>query len=69
MSENGLSMIDLVLTHLDHCWGPPCWYKSVQLAAAVLWRVHISWYSFIRGQELGPVIADPLKASGDKKGF
>ena len=22
MSENGLCMIDLVLTHLDHCWGP-----------------------------------------------
>ena len=22
MSENGLSMIDLVLTHLDHLWGP-----------------------------------------------
>ena len=23
LSEMGLSMIDLVLTHLDHCWGPP----------------------------------------------
>ena len=23
MSENGLNVIDLVLTHLNHPWGPP----------------------------------------------
>ena len=23
MSEYGLDMVDLVLTNLDHCWGPP----------------------------------------------
>ena len=30
MSENGLSMIDLVLTHLDHCWGPPWWFGALK---------------------------------------
>ena len=30
MSENGLNMIDLVLTHLDHCWGPPWWFGALK---------------------------------------
>ena len=30
MSENGLSMIDLVLTHLDHLWGPTWWFDALK---------------------------------------
>ena len=30
LSEMGLSMIDLVLTHLDHCWGPPWWFGALK---------------------------------------
>ena len=30
MSENDLSMIELVLTHLDHCWGPPWWFDALK---------------------------------------
>ena len=29
MSENGLNMIDLVLTHLDHFWGPTWWFDAL----------------------------------------
>ena len=30
MSENDLNMIDLVLTHLDNCWGPPWWFDTLK---------------------------------------
>ena len=30
MSENGLIMIDLYLTHLDNCWVPPWWFDALK---------------------------------------
>ena len=30
MSENDLSMIELVLIHLNHCWGPPWWFDALK---------------------------------------
>ena len=32
MSEYGLDMVDLVLTNLDHCWGPPWWFDALKSA-------------------------------------
>ena len=32
MSEYSLDMIDLVLTNLDHCWGPLWWFDALKLA-------------------------------------
>ena len=30
MWEYGLNMIDLVLTHLGHHWGPPRWFDALK---------------------------------------
>ena len=30
LSEYSLNMIDLVLTHIDHHLGPPCWFDALK---------------------------------------
>ena len=37
MSENDLNMIDLVITHLNHPWGPSGWFDALNsLPVAIL---------------------------------
>ena len=37
MSEYGLNMIDLVLTHLDHHWGYPWWFGTLKSTPVAIW--------------------------------
>ena len=36
MSENDLNMIDLVITHLTHPWGPPLWFAALNSLPVVI---------------------------------
>ena len=36
MLQNDLNLIDLVLTHLNHPWGPPGWFDALNSVLVVI---------------------------------